>query len=144
MLGSVRHTGWLIWSDSWVGLTLILDVPSSCPLAQPVLPISYQPKQNQAEGGKAQIKVNPTQISDQMDHPVCILGGDNTNFTALTMANGLFSVLVISCTASDSTSAPPSVFAGEVIAWPLLTVTRDMAQGGRLSSQLSFFLQVTS
>ena len=51
------------------------------------------------------------------------------------MATGLFSDLVISFTASDSTS-PPSVFAGEVIvAWPLLTVTRepDMAQGGTLS-----------
>ena len=29
-------TGFSIWSDSWVGLTLIGDVPPSCPLAQPV------------------------------------------------------------------------------------------------------------
>ena len=55
------------------------------------------------------------------------------SLTALTMDRaGLFSDLVISCTASDSTS-PPSVLAGEVIvAWPLLTVTRDMAQARRL------------
>ena len=30
--------GWSIWSDSWVGLTLICDALSSCPLSQPVLP----------------------------------------------------------------------------------------------------------
>ena len=57
------NTMWSIWSDSWVGLTMICDVPSSCPLAQPVLPISHQPEQNQADGGK----VNPSQLSD---HPV--------------------------------------------------------------------------
>ena len=30
---------------------------------------SYQPKQNQADGGTAKIKVNPTQLSDQMPLP---------------------------------------------------------------------------
>ena len=49
-------TGWGIWSDSWVGLTLIFDVPPSCPAAQPVLPISHQPKQNQAEGEQPKSK----------------------------------------------------------------------------------------
>ena len=37
------------WSISWrtlVGLTLIWDVLPSCPDAQPVLPISHQPRQN--------------------------------------------------------------------------------------------------
>ena len=38
--------------------------------AQPILPTSYQPKPQQAEGGTAKIKVNPTQLSDQMCHPV--------------------------------------------------------------------------
>ena len=38
--------------------------------AKPLLPISHQPKQNQADGGTNKIKVNPTQLSDQMDHPV--------------------------------------------------------------------------
>ena len=54
----------------WVGLTLIGDVPPSCPGAQPVLPISHQPRQNQAEGGTAKIKVNPTQVRQEMCHPV--------------------------------------------------------------------------
>ena len=54
----------------WFGLTLICYVSPSCPLAQPVLPISHQPKQNQADGGTDQIKINLTQLSDQMDHPV--------------------------------------------------------------------------
>ena len=51
-------------------MTLIYDVPLSCPSAQPVLPTSHQPKQNQAEGETAKIKVNPTQLSEQMDIPV--------------------------------------------------------------------------
>ena len=61
-------TGWSIWSDSWVGLTLICDVPPSCPPAQPVLAISHQPKQNLAEGGTAKIKANP---ATQEDGPPC-------------------------------------------------------------------------
>ena len=64
------YTGWFISSDSWVGLTLIYDVPLSCPAAQSFLPISHLPKQNQAEGGRAKIKVKPTQLSEQMDHSV--------------------------------------------------------------------------
>ena len=48
---------------SWVGLTLIGDVPPSCPT-------SHQPKQNQADGGTDQIKVSSTQLYNQMDHPV--------------------------------------------------------------------------
>ena len=35
--------------------------------------MSHQPGQNQADGGTAQIKINPTQLSDQMDHPVLTL-----------------------------------------------------------------------
>ena len=46
-------TGWPISCRTWVGLTLIWDVPPSCPTAQPLLSISYQPKQNQADGGTA-------------------------------------------------------------------------------------------
>ena len=41
---------------------LDLGVPPSCTTTQPVLPTSYQPKQSQAEGGTAKIKVNPTQV----------------------------------------------------------------------------------
>ena len=47
--------------DSWVGLTY--DVLLYCPDAQPILPTSHQPKQNQAEGGTAKIilsQPNPT------------------------------------------------------------------------------------
>ena len=51
-------------------MTLICNVPLFGPAAQPLLPISHQPKQNQAEGGTKKIKVNPTQLSDQMDYPV--------------------------------------------------------------------------
>ena len=42
-------------STQIVGLILIYDVPPTCPAAQPVQPTSHQPKQNQAEGGTAQI-----------------------------------------------------------------------------------------
>ena len=59
-------------SISWrisVGLT-IWDVPPAFPAAQPVLPISHQPRQNQAEGGTAEIKVNPTEVRQEMDLPV--------------------------------------------------------------------------
>ena len=55
---------------SLVELTLIWDIPPSCPAAQPVLPISHQPRQNQAEGGTAKIKVNPTQVRQEMGLPV--------------------------------------------------------------------------
>ena len=64
-------------SISWptsVGLTLIWGVPPSCPAAQPVLPISHQPRQNQAEGGTAKNKVNPTEVRQEMDHPVLYKG----------------------------------------------------------------------
>ena len=43
-------------------MTLIWDVPH----AQPLLPISHKPRQNWAEDGTAQIKVNPTQVLQQM------------------------------------------------------------------------------
>ena len=56
----IKNTEWGIHSDSWVGLTMIYDVPPSCPPAQPLLPISHQPMQNQAEGGPAKIKVSLT------------------------------------------------------------------------------------
>ena len=64
------YTGWPISWRTWVGLTLIWEVPPSCPAAQPVLLISHQPRQNQAEGGKAKIKVNPTEVHQEMCHPV--------------------------------------------------------------------------
>ena len=49
---------------------MIWDVPPSCPGAQPVLPISHQPRQNKAERETAKIKVNPTQVRQEMCHPV--------------------------------------------------------------------------
>ena len=49
-----------------------VDFHLGCPAAQPVLPISYQPRQNQAEGGTAKIKANPTQVRQEMCYPVCI------------------------------------------------------------------------
>ena len=53
-------TRWSISSD--VGLNLVYDVSLSCPAAQPLLPTSHQPKQDQAEGGRAktQSQPNPT------------------------------------------------------------------------------------
>ena len=39
-------TGWVICSNSWVGMTLVYnDVAPSCPGAPPVLSISHQPRQ---------------------------------------------------------------------------------------------------
>ena len=67
-------TGWSIWLNNWVGLTLIYEAPSSCPVSLPLQPTSHQPKQNQAEGGTANIKVHPTQSSDQMNPYVDVIG----------------------------------------------------------------------
>ena len=39
-------------------------------LAQPVMSILHQPNQNQVDGGTAEMKVNPTQLSERVDHPV--------------------------------------------------------------------------
>ena len=47
-------------------MTLVRYVPPSLP----VLPISCQSEQSLAEDATAKIKVNPTQLTDQMDHPV--------------------------------------------------------------------------
>ena len=64
-------TGWHISWWTSVGLTLIWDVQPSYPAAQPVLPISHQPRQNpRAEGGTSPIKVNPTEVRQEMRHPV--------------------------------------------------------------------------
>ena len=51
-------------------MTLICNVPPSCHPAKPVLPIPHQPKQNHAEDATTKIKVNPTQLSDQMGRHV--------------------------------------------------------------------------
>ena len=61
-----RAGGPISWQTS-VGLTLIWDVPPSYPAP---LPISHQPRQNQAEGGTAKIKVTPTQVLPEIGHPV--------------------------------------------------------------------------
>ena len=45
-------------------------VPQSCLVDQPVMPLSHQPKQNQADGGTTKMKINPTQLSEQMVLPV--------------------------------------------------------------------------
>ena len=52
----------------WVDFDL--GVPPYCPAAQPLLPHSHQPKQNWADGRITKIKVNPTQVLGQMNHPV--------------------------------------------------------------------------
>ena len=55
----------LLMDLGWVDFDL--GVPSSCPSAQPLLPNSYQPKQNWADGGTTK---NPTQVLGQMNNPV--------------------------------------------------------------------------
>ena len=55
------HLGWVDFE---------LDIPPSCPVVQPVLPNSHQPQQNEADGGTLKFQVNPTQLHDQMGHPV--------------------------------------------------------------------------
>ena len=52
---------------SWVDFDSMFH--SSCPTDLPILPISHQPKQNQADSGTAKIKVNPTQARDVIGHP---------------------------------------------------------------------------
>ena len=48
------------------------DTPSSCPAAHALLPNTHQPKQNWADGGTPKIKVNPTQVLEQMNYPVVV------------------------------------------------------------------------
>ena len=58
-------------SQTLVGSTLIRMFHSSCPAVLPIiLPISHQPKQNQADSGTAKIKVNPTILPDHMPKPI--------------------------------------------------------------------------
>jgi len=61
----------LLANLGWVDLDL--GCYTLCPTAQPLLPNSHQPKQNRAEGGKAKIKINLTQVRQEMCHPVVYL-----------------------------------------------------------------------
>ena len=56
-----KLTSHLLANLGWV------DFDLGCSTAQP---ISHQPRQNQAEGGTAKIKVNPTKVRQEMGHPV--------------------------------------------------------------------------
>ena len=47
-----------------------LVVPLSCLGAQPCLPNCHQPKQNWTRSRTPKIRVNPTQVSEQINHPV--------------------------------------------------------------------------
>ena len=47
-----------------------LNFPLACPTGQPLLTNSYQARQKRADNGMLQIKVNTTQLHDQMKHPV--------------------------------------------------------------------------
>ena len=60
----LMHLGWV---DSH------LEVPPCCLAAQPLMPNYHQPKQNSADCGTNKIKVNLTQASEQMNHPVQLL-----------------------------------------------------------------------
>ena len=57
-------------------LTLIWMFHSSFPAALPIRQICHQPKQNGADSGTIQIKVNPTQVRDVLGTP-CILFQSN-------------------------------------------------------------------
>ena len=46
-----------------------LGVRPSCTAFHPLLPNSHQPRQNRADSGTTKIKVNPTQVLGQMNHP---------------------------------------------------------------------------
>ena len=50
-----RPTGWLWWSGTLVGLTLIWDVPPSNPTIMPDQPNFHLPKQNSADSGMKKI-----------------------------------------------------------------------------------------
>ena len=47
-----------------------MDVPPCCLAAKQRLPESPQPKQNYVGSGTPKMKVNPTQVHDQMRHPL--------------------------------------------------------------------------
>ena len=58
------------WDLGWADFDFC--VPPSCRAAQPLLPNSHQPKQNQANSGKLQIQVNKTQSQLTWD-TLCII-----------------------------------------------------------------------
>ena len=68
IVGRVIH---LLVDLGWIYFDL--GVPLSCPAAQPLLPNFHLPKQNLADGGTTKIKVNTTQVSGQMNHPVMLI-----------------------------------------------------------------------
>ena len=51
---NMSRVGYLLGLDSWVDFDP--EVPPYCMAAQPVLPISHQPKLNQAAGGTAKFQ----------------------------------------------------------------------------------------
>ena len=70
-LGQHLQGGPSAWCLGWVDCDLGCST-TFCSTAQSVLPISHQPKQNLAEGGNSQVKVNQIQQSEQMDHPAIV------------------------------------------------------------------------
>ena len=97
VFGTERPISW----QAGVGLTLIWDVPPSCPAAQPVLPISHQPRQNQAKAETAKIKVKPNKVRQEMGHPVqgvpcaCRLGFVDVDFESSTVCPILLGLMGI-------------------------------------------------
>ena len=71
----------------WVDF--VWDVSPSFPAAQQLLPNSHQPRQNRADSGTAKIQVNPTQVLQEMGHPVEQWDNSNVVFDlALTHCSG--------------------------------------------------------
>ena len=56
----------------WIDFHLEVPPCCTCLAAQLLLPNSHQPKQNWADSERTKIQVNPTQVSEQMKHPVAL------------------------------------------------------------------------
>ena len=68
-----KSTGWSNRLDSWVGLTLIWTVPPYTWFCLGCWEIGRTGWEAGQDGGKSLIRVNPTKLSNQMDHPVEVM-----------------------------------------------------------------------
>ena len=69
-------------------MTLLQMFHSPCSTALPIQPINHQPKYYWADSGTANIKVNPTQVCQEMGHPVHALEIFNKESMTLSQVQG--------------------------------------------------------
>ena len=70
---SFQDTGWPISWRTWVGLTWVLTVPQSARFCLDWWEFGRSGWAARQDDGTSQIKVNPTQVRQEMGHPVLLM-----------------------------------------------------------------------